>query len=73
MFQEGWRALQDNFDELVPRKNVLDIFQLKLGWNNPYVEISHKFVNGVLQTIKYPHNEPKFDCDIFGIPGDAFC
>ena len=28
-----------------------------------------RFAHGASQLIKYPHNEPKFDCDIFGIPG----
>ena len=28
----------------------------------------HRLDKGVSQLIKCPHNEPKFDCDIFGIP-----
>ena len=57
-----------------PVDNSRNMFQisLKLGWNTLSVETSHKFDNGVSQLIKYMHNEPKFDCDLFGIPGVIF-
>ena len=50
------------------------MFQIvfKLGWNTLLVESSHKFDDGISQLIKYPHSEPKFDCDNFGIPVDIF-
>ena len=45
---------------------------LKLDWNTPYVESSHKFENAVSQPMKYPYDEPKFNCDILSIPGVIF-
>ena len=74
MVQEGRRGLHDSFDVLVPLNTHEICFKyfLNLAGALFKVKSSYKFDTGVLQLVKYPHNEPKYDCDIFGTPGVIF-
>ena len=67
MFREGKRGLPDSFDDLIQQRNQqICLKYIEAGGNTLQVQHSDKFDNDVSQLIKYAHDEPKFDCDIFG-------